>query len=36
VKSNAHAARIRLTEEDLALLDRAFPAPDHKVALDMV
>jgi diketogulonate reductase-like aldo/keto reductase len=36
VKSNAQAARICLTEEDLALLDRAFPAPDHKVALDMV
>lgn len=32
---NAGAAQIRLTDEELAALNRAFPAPDHKVPLDM-
>lgn len=32
---NADAARIRLADEELAALNRAFPAPDHKVPLDM-
>lgn len=32
---NADAARIRLTPEDLARLDGAFPAPTHRVPLDM-
>ena len=33
--SNAHADSIELKEEDLLLIDRAYPAPDHKVYLDM-
>ncbi len=33
--SNAHADSIELTEEDLLLIDKAYPAPDHKVYLDM-
>lgn len=33
--SNAEAASIALTAEDLAKLDAAFPAPDHRVPLDM-
>ena len=32
---NAGAADLRLTEEELARLDAAFPAPDHRVPLDM-
>lgn len=32
---NAGAADLRLTEEDLARLDAAFPAPTHRVPLDM-
>ncbi|MCI8808237.1 MAG: aldo/keto reductase, partial [Oscillospiraceae bacterium] len=31
---NAGAADIRLTKEDLARLDAAFPAPKHRVPLD--
>ncbi|ETP72581.1 aldo/keto reductase, diketogulonate reductase [Lachnospiraceae bacterium JC7] len=33
--SNAHADSIELTEEDLALIDKAYPAPTHKEYLDM-
>jgi len=33
--SNAHADSIELKEEDLLLIDKAYPAPDHKVYLDM-
>ncbi|OON87878.1 hypothetical protein BXO88_01500 [Oribacterium sp. C9] len=33
--SNAHADSIELTEEDLALIDKAYPAPVHKEYLDM-
>ncbi|MBE6004508.1 MAG: aldo/keto reductase [Lachnospiraceae bacterium] len=33
--SNAHADSIELKEEDLRLIDKAYPAPDHKVYLDM-
>lgn len=33
---NAKAAQITLSREELAALDRAFPAPSHKVALDIV
>lgn len=32
---NAGAAELRLTDEELALLDKAFPAPGRKVLLDM-
>lgn len=32
---NAGADRIELTDEDLALISRAFPAPSHKMPLDM-
>lgn len=32
---NAAVAQIKLTDEELAALDRAFPAPEHKVSLDM-
>lgn len=32
---NAAAASVRLTGQELALLDRAFPAPKRKVPLDM-
>ena len=33
---NARAAKITLTEEDLAMIDRAYPAPTGKVYLDIV
>ncbi|WP_159888511.1 aldo/keto reductase [Paenibacillus puerhi] len=36
VEDNAAAARIKLTEEELSLLDRAFPGPARKVPLDIV
>lgn len=36
VEENAAAARIELTDEDLALLDQAFPPPSRKVPLDIV
>ena len=32
---NVEAGRIVLTEEDLAILDRAYPAPDRPTPLDM-
>lgn len=32
---NAAAAQLRLSDEELAALDRAFPAPRHKVPLDI-
>lgn len=32
---NAQAAEIELTEEELSVLDREFPAPDREVALDV-
>lgn len=32
---NAKAAQLRLTEEELKRLDGAFPAPSHRVPLDM-
>ncbi|RLK62764.1 aldo/keto reductase [Atopobacter sp. AH10] len=31
---NLKARELRLSKEDYALLDQAFPAPDHRVALD--
>ena len=36
VQANRAAADVQLSSEDLALLNRAFPAPDHKVGLDMI
>ena len=36
VEENAAALQLRLTAEDLASLERAFPAPGRQVALDMV
>ncbi len=35
VREDAEARKIRLTEEDLAALDRAFPPPKKKVPLPM-
>ena len=35
VVENAGAANIKLTADETALLDRAFPAPQHKVPLDV-
>jgi diketogulonate reductase-like aldo/keto reductase len=35
VAENAGAANIRLTPDEIARLDRAFPAPQHKVPLDV-
>jgi diketogulonate reductase-like aldo/keto reductase len=35
-KSNAQAAAIQLSEQQLQQLDEAFPAPQHKVTLDMI
>ena len=34
-RENAAADRIELTDEDLALISRAFPAPSYKMPLDM-
>lgn len=34
--SNAEAANIKLSEQQLRQLDEAFPAPQHKVPLDMI
>lgn len=36
VEENAAALNIALTAEDLSRLDKAFPAPGRKVALDVV
>lgn len=36
VKDNADALTLRLTEDEIALIDRVFPAPRHKTPLDMV
>lgn len=36
VTENAGALRIALSAEELLKLDNAFPAPDHKMALDVV
>ncbi|EJL89117.1 aldo/keto reductase [Pantoea sp. GM01] len=36
VQQNAAALTIDLTHEELAIIDRAFPAPQHKTALDVV
>jgi diketogulonate reductase-like aldo/keto reductase len=36
VRENAAAADLQLTEEDIAEIDRAFPAPDHDVPLGMI
>jgi len=36
VQENAAALNIILTSDELALLDRAFPPPQHKLALDVV
>ena len=36
VKDNAAALDFQLTKEDLAEIDRAFPAPDHDVPLGMI
>lgn len=35
VRQNVAAASLELTSDDLALLNRAFPAPTHKLPLDM-
>ncbi len=35
-RSNAEAANIQLSEQQLQQLDEAFPAPQHKVPLDMI
>jgi diketogulonate reductase-like aldo/keto reductase len=36
VRANAHAARLQLSDEDLATIDAAFAAPQRKVPLQMV
>lgn len=36
VRENADALTIRLTSEDLAELDKAFPPPSHKMPLEML
>lgn len=36
VEANAGALDIRLSEQELAEIDQAFPAPDHKTYLDIV
>ncbi|MGI2326814.1 aldo/keto reductase [Planococcus sp. YIM B11945] len=36
VQANAEAAAIKLTDEDLRLLDGAFPPPAHNMPLDMI
>jgi diketogulonate reductase-like aldo/keto reductase len=36
VKQNAAALSINLTHHELAVIDRVFPAPQHKTALDVV
>lgn len=33
---NAKAAQVILTKEELAMIDREFPAPSRKVSLDIV
>jgi diketogulonate reductase-like aldo/keto reductase len=36
VRENAGAFNVRLSADDIAALDRAFPAPDHDVPLGMI
>jgi len=36
VQENAAALEVELTDEDLQLIDRAWPAPQHKSPLDIV
>lgn len=36
IKQNAGAGELRLSADDLALIDRAYPAPTRKQRLDMV
>lgn len=36
VRENRAAVELRLSEQDLAVLDRAFPPPSHKVPLEML
>ncbi len=36
VRENAHAAELRLTEEDLAAIDAEFPPPKRKIPLEML
>lgn len=36
VRENRAALEVRLTQQDLATLDRAFPAPNRKVALEVL
>lgn len=36
VRENAAALNLHLSVEELAIIDRAFPAPQHKTALDVV
>ena len=36
VRDNFRALDLRLTDDDLAVLDRAFPPPDRKYALEML
>ena len=36
VLENRQALEVRLTDEDLAVLDKEFPPPTHKVPLEML
>ena len=36
VKENAAALQIRLSDDELARINQAFPPPQHKMALDVV
>jgi len=36
IRQNARAGELRLSADDLALIDRAYPAPTRKQRLDMV
>ena len=36
VKDNAAAMTLSLTDDEIAQIDTAFPAPKHKMPLDMV
>lgn len=36
VEENAAALQLTLTAEDITRLERAFPAPETKIALDVV
>lgn len=36
IQQNASALNIQLTDDELSIIDRTFPAPKHKTALDVV